>query len=90
MRSKERSTAPTFEGKMLASIRRNTVVLESRRPLTAWGVTLQRDDFDGILGDRDPELHHPESLTSRPQRKSRAIQPVSNAQEDAAQTTGGR
>src|SRR5437667_9166694 len=41
-------------------------------------------------GIRIPWQHNPESFTEIGNRISRAIQPVSNAYEDAAQTTGGR
>src|SRR5712691_169313 len=41
-------------------------------------------------GIRIPKQHNPESLSLNRNRIGRAIQPVSNAYEDAAQTTGGR
>jgi len=50
---------------MLASMRRNTVVLEFRSPLTACGITAAVDGVDGInQGIRIPKQHNPESLAS--------------------------
>src|SRR5258708_3380097 len=45
---------------------------------------------ESTRGIRIPWQHNPESLSLKRNRISRAIQPVSNAYEDAAQIIGGR
>src|SRR6266481_8974905 len=78
---------------MLASMRRITVVLEFRSPFVVRGLRRHcvSDGVDGITRG----LQFPSSTIQRAwhrigNRKRKAIQPVPNAYEDAAQTIGGR
>src|SRR5438874_491145 len=57
---------------------------------TARAATASADGDDGITGGCNPQQHNPESLASNRDRIRKAIQPVPNAYEDAAQTIGGR
>src|SRR5258707_7856031 len=76
---------------LLASMRRITVVLEFRSPLTACGITASVDGVDGInQGVAIPSITIQRAWHRIGNRIRKAIQPVPNAYEDEAQTICGR